>query len=117
LHEAASLHIWIGMLTPVPGRGAAKEQIVIAVPVELKNVVEPIEALSRAVEEARKSARGGGAVDCAVVERTVEERAAAIERAAHAEILPALEVDAPRVTSVARPTRGSRSRRPERTSR
>lgn len=69
----------------------------MAVPVELKSLVDPIEALIRAVEDARKSARGGRAIDYAKVEEAIEEKTAVIERKAHASILAALDVDAPRV--------------------
>ena len=85
------------MKNRVPGRGAAEKYIVVAVPVELKSLVEPIRALIRAAGKARKAARGGSAIDYAEVERSMEEKAAAIERATHADILPALEVDAERV--------------------
>lgn len=81
----------------IPGRGAAKDQIVVAVPVELKSLVEPIEALIAAAQEARHSAAGTHAIDYAETERLVEERVAAIERATHACLLASLDMDVPRV--------------------
>jgi hypothetical protein len=44
-----------------------------------------------------RSAVGGQAVDYAATEKSIAERTAAIERTAHAEVLGALDVDAPRV--------------------
>jgi len=77
------------------GRGADEEVIFVAVPVQHKRLVEPMKALIRATEKACATARGGKAVDYAAIEREMEERAAAIELAVHADILRALEVDAP----------------------
>lgn len=86
------------METTRPGRGAAAAgEIFVAVPVELKGLVEPIESLIRAVEDGRESARGGRAIDYAKLEEAIEEKTAEIERKAHGSILAALDVDAPRV--------------------
>ena len=79
------------------GRGTLEGEIVIAVPVELKSFVKPIEALMEAAQQARRSARGGGPVNYPAVEQEVAELTAAIERVSHAEILAAHDVDAPRV--------------------
>lgn len=65
------------------------------VPVEHKGLAESMQALVDATVAASRSARGGQAVDYADTERTIAERTAAIERAAHAETLRALDVDAP----------------------
>jgi len=80
-----------------PGRGAAKDSMVVAVPVELKSLLEPINALIAVALEARRAAAGTHAVDYAATERVVEEHVAAIERATHAELLASLDVDTPRV--------------------
>lgn len=84
------------MVSTGPGRGAAGE-IIVAVPVELESLVKPIESLLRAVQDARKSARGSRAIDYAKVEEAIEKETAVIERTAHADILAALDVDAARV--------------------
>ncbi len=67
------------------------------VPVEHKGLAESMQALVDVVTVASRSARGGQAVNYADTERTIAERTAAIERAAHAETLRALDVDAPRI--------------------
>jgi len=69
----------------------------VAVPVELKRLVAPFEALIDAARATMRSARGCHAIDYAAIEREVEMRAAEIERATHAELLRSLEVDAPLV--------------------
>ena len=78
-------------------RGADTEPILIEVPVGCKDLVVAIEGMIAAVREAQKSAYGTRAVDYASVEATVGAQAAAVERAAHAGILKALEVDAPKL--------------------
>lgn len=67
------------------------------VPVEHKGLVESIQSLVDATVAAAESSRGGRAVDYAETEREIAEQTAAVERAAHAEVLRALDVDAPRV--------------------
>jgi len=79
------------------GRGASEEVILVAVPVQHKRLVEPIEAMIRATERACASGRGGRAIDYAEVETTMAERTAELERAAHAEVLAALDIDSPRI--------------------
>ncbi|MBE7448263.1 MAG: hypothetical protein HS111_05070 [Kofleriaceae bacterium] len=57
-----------------------------------------MEALAQNVGEvAGRAAVGGKAIDYATVERTIGEKTAAIERAAHQAILRRLDVDAPKV--------------------
>jgi hypothetical protein len=79
------------------GQGVGTEPIVIEVPAECKDLVEPIKELVEALRKAQKSARGTRAVDYASVEGTVGAHAAAIERAAHAGILKTLAVDTPKL--------------------
>ncbi|MBK8975920.1 MAG: hypothetical protein IPM29_08325 [Planctomycetes bacterium] len=81
-----------------PGRGAVEDVIVIAVPAACKSMVSSIEALCAAVaSRAASSAAGREAMDYAVSEVMVAELTGAVERDAHAVMLGALEVDAPRV--------------------
>lgn len=80
-----------------PGRGAARRYVVVKVPVEHKHLAESMQRLVDATVAAARSARGGKSVDYAATEKTVAEHTAAIERAAHAEALRALDVDAPRI--------------------
>lgn len=79
------------------GQGAGTKPIVIQVPAECKSLIPAVQGMIAAMLEARKAAHGTRAVDYASVEVAVAAQAAAIERAAHADILGALEVDAPRV--------------------
>ncbi len=73
-------------------------RIVIEVPDEHKELVTAMEALAQNVGEvAGRAAVGGKAIDYATVERTIGEKTAAIERAAHQAILRRLDVDAPKV--------------------
>ncbi len=72
------------------------ERVVLCLPRSVDLVVA-IEGMIAAVREAQKSAYGTRAVDYASVEATVGAQAAAVERAAHAGILKALEVDAPKL--------------------
>ena len=67
------------------------------VPVEHKGLAESMQALVDVTEAACRSAGGGRAIDYARTERTLAERTAAIERAAHAEVLRACAIDAPRI--------------------
>ncbi|MBK8979709.1 MAG: ISKra4 family transposase [Planctomycetes bacterium] len=86
------------MQTKRPGRGAVEDLIVIAVPAACKRMVSSIEALCAAVAaRAASGAASREAVDYAVAEIMVAELTAAVERDAHAVMLSALEVDAPRV--------------------
>ncbi len=96
MYKTAPLPIWSCVKT-IPGRGAAKDSIVLAVPVQLKSLLKPIVALIAAAQDAMRSAAGTHAFDYATTERVVEEHVAAIERATHAEVLASLDVDAPRV--------------------
>ena len=81
----------------LPGRGAAKDFIVVKVPVELKGLVEPLENLIKHAESTARSMRGRGAVDYAKVEGEVSAMTGAVECAIHAEHLSKLDVDAPMV--------------------
>jgi hypothetical protein len=85
------------MLRPVPGRGAVADQIVIAVPEQLKSLVAPVRDLIAAVESRVRAGRGGEAMDYAAVEQEIGEKAASLERASHECVLGGLEVDAARV--------------------
>lgn len=67
------------------------------VPVEHKGLAESIQSLVDATVVAAESSGGGCAVDYAETERAIAEQTAAVERAAHAEVLRALDVDAPRI--------------------
>ena len=79
------------------GQGAGTKPIIIQVPAECKSLIPAVEGMIAAMLEAQKAAHGTRAVDYASVEATVGAQAAAIERAAHAGILGALEVDTPRL--------------------
>jgi hypothetical protein len=86
------------MLYTRPGRGAAAAiDIVVAVPVELKSLVAPVRALIEATAARVRAVRGGAAVNYAEIEREIETRSAALERAAHKCVLAGIEVDAARV--------------------
>src|SRR5436309_4499271 len=85
------------MLQPVPGRGAERGYVLVKVPVEHKGLAESMQALVDATDAASQSARGGQAVNYAGTEKTIAEHTAAIERAAHAGVLRALDVDSPRI--------------------
>ncbi len=67
------------------------------VPVEHKGLAESMQSLVDATVAAAVSSRGGHAVDYADTERAIAKQTAAVERAAHAEVLRALDVDAPRI--------------------
>lgn len=85
------------MLNKRPGRGAARRYAVVKVPVEHKDLVVSMQGLVDATVAAVKSSRGGRAVDYAETEKAIAEQTAAVERAAHAEVLRSLDVDAPRI--------------------
>jgi hypothetical protein len=80
-----------------PGRGAARRYVVVKVPVEHKGLAESMQSLVDTTAAAARSSSGGRAVDYAETERAIAERTAAVERAAHAEVLRSLDVDAPRI--------------------
>lgn len=71
--------------------------IMISIPDNCKPLGEAMKQLIACTERAQRQATGGRAVDYARIEREVGERTAAVERAAHASILAALDVDAPAV--------------------
>ena len=79
------------------GQGAGTKPIILQVPAECKSLIPAVEGMIAAMLEAQKAAHGTRAVDYASVEAAVGAQAAAIERAAHAGILGALEVDTPRL--------------------
>ncbi len=85
------------MLNRVPGTGAVADHIVVTVPVELRSLVAIFEELIKATVAARRSGRGGHALDYGEIEVTIAERTADIERQSHTEILRSLDIDAPRV--------------------
>jgi len=97
LYKKTPLRIQSGMNSKHLERGASEKLIFLAVPIQLKTVAQPVEALIRSGQKARSFVRGGGAIDYAAGERTTEEEAADIKRAVHADILSALDVHAPRV--------------------
>jgi hypothetical protein len=73
-------------------------RIVIEVSDENKELVAAMEALAAHVAKVASGvAVGGKAIDYARVERTIGEKTAAIERAAHQAILRSLDIDAPKV--------------------
>ena len=57
------------------------------VPVEHKGLAESMQSMVDATVAAVRSSRGGHAVEYAATEKAIAERTAAIERAAHAEVL------------------------------
>ncbi len=67
------------------------------VPVEHKGLAESIQSLVDTTVAAAESSSGGHAVDYAETEKAIAEQTAAVERAAHAEVLRSLDVDAPRI--------------------
>lgn len=67
------------------------------VPVEHKGLAASMQSLVDATVTSARSSRGGHAVEYAETEKAIAERSAAVERAAHAEVLRALDVDAPRI--------------------
>jgi hypothetical protein len=85
------------MAKTVPGRGATQGFVLVKVPVEHKGLAASMQALVDATVAAVRSSSGGRAVDYAQTERVIAERTSAIERAAHAEVLRSLDVDAPRI--------------------
>jgi len=71
--------------------------IMISIPDDCKPLADAMKHLVTSVERAHRRADGGRAVDYAQIERELGERTAAVERAAHASILTALDIDAPAV--------------------
>jgi len=71
--------------------------ILISIPDDCKPLADAINALVASVERARRRGDGGRAVEYAQVERELGARTAAVERAAHHDVLAALDIDAPAV--------------------
>jgi hypothetical protein len=71
--------------------------IVISIPDDCKSLADAVQQLVTSVDRAQRRADGGRALDYAQIERDIGERTAAIERAAHQNILTGLDVDAPAV--------------------
>lgn len=72
--------------------------IVVEVPEECKGLIEPFENLVRDVLARRRELGcSGRGIDYAAVEVEVADATAAVERAAHATLLQALDLDAPRI--------------------
>jgi hypothetical protein len=71
--------------------------IMITIPDDCKPLADAVQRLVTCTERATRRAEGGRAVDYARMEREISERTAEIERAAHQQLLSALDVDAPRV--------------------
>jgi len=80
-----------------PGRGATRGHVLVQVPVEHKNLAESMQRLVDTTVAAVHSSAGGRAVDYSETEKAIAEKTAAIERAAHVEVLRSLDVDAPRI--------------------
>ena len=80
-----------------PGGRLARDYVLVKVPVEHKRLAESMQGLVAATVTAARSSSGGRAVDYAETEKAIAEQTAAIERAAHAEVLRSLDVDAPRI--------------------
>lgn len=80
-----------------PGRGTARRYVAVQVPVEHKDLAKSIQSLVDATAKAASGNAGGAAVDYAATETLIAEQTAAIERAAHKEVLRSLDVDAPRI--------------------
>ena len=80
-----------------PGRGAARGYVLVRVPVEHKELAESMQSLVDSTAAVARASGGGRAVEYAETERTIAEKTAAIERAAHVEVLRALDVDTARV--------------------
>ena len=72
-------------------------RIVIELPENLKTLVEPLRALVKEAARVCREAGGGKAVPYAAVERLLAERAAEVERAAHAGVLASLDVDSEQI--------------------
>lgn len=79
-------------------RGASRDPILIEVPVELKDMVAPIQALVDATHRLRRRGADGSAIDYSSVEEKIEQETATIERSSHKAILQGYEVDCPHVT-------------------
>jgi hypothetical protein len=71
--------------------------IVISIPDDCKALADAVTDLVTSVTRAGRRADGGRALDYAQVERELGHRTAAVERAAHRDILATLDVDAPSV--------------------
>ncbi|MCB9871202.1 MAG: hypothetical protein H6837_15200 [Planctomycetes bacterium] len=97
MYKQAPLPIGCRMRIARPGRGAARRYIAVQVPVEHKDLAESIQDLVDATVKAASGNAGGGAVDYAATEALIAEQTAAIERAAHKEVLRSLDVDASRI--------------------
>lgn len=80
------------------GRGAPNDPIIVEVPGQLKQLVEPFMNLVSRVEKEAKHGEGGHPVDYGQLEEDIRDLAADIERASHSTILPAYQVDSPRVS-------------------
>ena len=85
------------MQTQRPGRGASRDYVFVKVPVKQMALAESIQHLVDTTVATAESSAGGHAVDYAATEKAIGEQTAAIERAAHAATLAALDVDAPRI--------------------
>lgn len=80
-----------------PGRGATRGYVLVQVPVEHEDLAVSMQGLVDTTVAAARSNKGGRAVDYAETEKAIAEQTAAIERAAHTEVLRSLDVDAPRI--------------------
>jgi len=69
----------------------------VQVPVEHKDLAESMQRLVDTTVAAVDSSAGGRAVDYSETEKAIAEKTAAIERAAHVEVLRSLDVNAPRI--------------------
>lgn len=73
-------------------------RMMLEVESEYQEIVEAFSELLDKVKQRRREAHNGERIDYEKVEREVAQGACAIERAAHATVLCALDVDAPQVT-------------------
>ncbi|MCP4200699.1 MAG: ISKra4 family transposase, partial [bacterium] len=72
-------------------------KFVIEVPDELRGAGEAMAAALETMKQTIARTGGGKSVDYAGVERTISEKAAAIERESHRAILQSLDIDVPTV--------------------
>lgn len=82
---------------PVGGKPMNKETILVEIPACFKGVAEATAALVRCLGTVVREVGVGTAVEYGAIETRVAGAVAAVERAAHGDLLGSLEVDAPEV--------------------
>ncbi|MCB9583771.1 MAG: hypothetical protein H6718_00145 [Polyangiaceae bacterium] len=95
------------MQTKRPGRGAAREYVLVKVPVEHKQLAESMQSLVNTMVAVAGSNSGGRTVNYAETERVIAEQTAAVEREVHAGLLRALDATSDESGSEAQSTPGS----------